>query len=74
MLKSLALPRVNGSASVRFSLRPCRRVMVFAEEIDVGEVKHVRRAGIEFVESILGWKGRIEELSNNSPEYQAFDG
>jgi hypothetical protein len=36
--------------------------MVFAEEIDVGEVEHVRRAGIEFVESVLGWKGRIEEL------------
>ena len=45
--------------------------MVFAEEIDVGEVEH---AGIEFVESILRWKGRIEELSNNSAGYQTFDG
>jgi hypothetical protein len=47
-------------------------MMVFAEEIDMGEVEHVRRAGIEFVESILGWKGRIEELSNNSLGYQTF--
>jgi hypothetical protein len=48
--------------------------MALAEEIDVGEVEHVRRAGIEFVESILGRKGRIEELSNNSLGYQTFDG
>jgi hypothetical protein len=48
-------------------------VVVIAEEIDMGEMEHVRRAGIEFVESILGWNGRIEELSNNSLGYQAFD-
>lgn len=47
--------------------------MVFAEEIDVGKVENVRRAGIEFVESILGWNGRTEELGNNSLGYQTFD-
>jgi len=40
---------------------------------DCEKVKHIRRVGIEFAESILRRKGRIEELSNNSPGYQTFD-
>ena len=47
--------------------------MGFTKEIDARKVGNVRRVGIEFVESILRRKGRIKELSNNSPGYQTFD-